>query len=764
MPANPVTHPPADALRAYGLGKLDDTTAEGVLRHLESCPDCRRLVATQPGDSFLDRLRDAHGSSGTPHPSKSLTALTKDLPAAVPVSAVPNLPPELANNPQYEILRELGRGGMGVVYLAKNRLMDRLEVLKVVNRALLDKPQAAERFLREIRAAAKLSHNNVVKAHSALMLGELLVFAMEYVEGDDLDKVVKQQGPLPVAHACYYAYHAALGLQHAHEHQMVHRDIKPHNLILSRQGKKHIVKVLDFGLAKATREGNTDPALTGEGMMLGTPAYIAPEQARDAAGADIRADIYSLGCTLYYLLTGTPPFPGTSAIQVLHGHLMREATPLSQVRQEVPAELAAVVAKMMAKDPAQRYQKPIEVAQALAPFVKSGSKSAGAKGGSQGGVVDLPPFGEAGSKSVPPTLPTTAGGTGPEGWRAAGATRPAKKRWRIGAAVAAAVLLLGLVGLWATGMFRVKTADGILVLDVSEPNADVFVDGEKVTVSWADGGKTAVIRVKPGTRKVEVKKDGFTAFGEEVEFQDSQRRVLTARLVSRGAAPAPAEGNAGDYDLTRGYRLVHFGPGGPRVVLFFNDFKKQYFARVYDLATGQALTPPLKHEDWVFHASFSPDGNRVVTASCDKTARVWDAATGEALTPPLKHEGDVHCAAFSPDGKRVVTASPDKTARVWDAATGEALTPPLKHDDRVFCAAFSPDGKRVVTGGWDKTARVWDAATGKELTPPLKHEDSVFYAAFSPDGKRVVTAPYGTARLWDAATGKELKKATITPD
>src|SRR5215467_3052732 len=137
---------------------------------------------------------------------------------------------------------------------------------------------------------------------------------------------------------------------------MIHRDIKPHNLILSVQNKKHVVKVLDFGLAKATREGDADTDLTGAGRMMGTPDYIAPEQAQDAARADIRADIYSLGCTLYCLLTGQPPFPGLSLMDVLLAHVSTEAKPLNQVRADVPAVLAAVVARMMAKDPAQRFQ------------------------------------------------------------------------------------------------------------------------------------------------------------------------------------------------------------------------------------------------------------------------------------------------------------------------------------------------------------------------------------------------------------------------
>jgi serine/threonine protein kinase len=379
MPLAPGKHPAREVLQAFGLGKLDDASITQVSRHLETCVDCKRQVAELPGDSLLDKLRQANGPVGTPAPGQTMAPLAPAKPSQ-PASAPPNsVPPELLNNAQYDILRELGAGGMGVVYLARNKLMDRLEVLKVISTAVVHKEGALDRFLREIRAAAALSHDNVVKAYTALQLGDLLVFAMEYVEGDDLSKVVKTQGSLAIANACYYARQVALGLQHAHDKNMVHRDIKPHNLILARVGKKHMVKILDFGLAKAASEKKLDRDLTGQGRMLGTPDYMAPEQILDAASADIRADIYSLGCTLYYLLTGAPPFDANSLFELLQAHQSTVAKPLNLVRPEVPVELAAVVAKMMAKEPSKRYQKPVEVAQALTPFfMKAGTKVPGA--------------------------------------------------------------------------------------------------------------------------------------------------------------------------------------------------------------------------------------------------------------------------------------------------------------------------------------------------------------------------------------------------
>ena len=372
MGASAAVHPADPILQAYGMGKLDDVSSAYVSRHLEACDSCQRRVAELLSDDFPGRLQQSQvkPKKASSVWSPSAVSSTDGMPGTVvPPLPVDTLPPELVDHPDWEIIRELGRGGMGVVYLARNKLMGRDEVLKVVGRHLIERPGVLDRFLREIQSAARLQHVNIVTAYSAMRVGPSLVLTMEYVKGLDLAKIVKAKGPLPIAHACSFIHQAAAGLQHAHERGMVHRDIKPANLMVG-EGKKALVKLLDFGLAKVTSESQTDSGLTREGQMVGTPDYIAPEQIRDAKSADIRADIYSLGCTLYYLLTGGPPFRGEHLWDIYQAHFSTDARPLNLVRPEVPAELAAVVAKMMSKKPGRRFQTPGEVARALAPFFK----------------------------------------------------------------------------------------------------------------------------------------------------------------------------------------------------------------------------------------------------------------------------------------------------------------------------------------------------------------------------------------------------------
>jgi serine/threonine-protein kinase len=284
----------------------------------------------------------------------------------------------------YLLLERLGEGGMGQVFKARHKHMDRLVALKLVRKEHLAKPDAIKRFHREIQAAAALSHPNIVLAYDANKVDDTFFYVMEYVDGTDLKQLVRQQGPLGIEQACDYIRQAAEGLQHAFERGLVHRDIKPSNLLVTRSlpegnqkqpGSQAVVaqvKILDMGLARLaeTLDGKEASGhVTQVGRLVGTPDYIAPEQARDARKADIRADLYSLGGTFYFLLTGRAPFPEGSVLDKVLRHQVEKPVPIEKLRPDVPAEVVAIIDRLMAKKPADRFQTPAEVSAVLAAFL-----------------------------------------------------------------------------------------------------------------------------------------------------------------------------------------------------------------------------------------------------------------------------------------------------------------------------------------------------------------------------------------------------------
>ncbi len=280
----------------------------------------------------------------------------------------------------YAIEHVIGRGGMGTVYLARQLSLDRPVALKVMSKKWASDPVFVARFTREAFAAAQLSHPNIVQIHDIGEADGARFFSMEYVRGTSLADLVKKQGKLDPETAVGYVLQAARGLKHAHDRGMIHRDVKPDNLLIDDQG---LVKVADLGLVKTPTLTRTDDQLTdasmsarsgllslpadmtGARIALGTPAYMSPEQCRDAATVDHRADIYSLGCTLYVLVTGRPPFDGTTAVELMSKHAYDQLVPPEQIVARMPREVSAVIQRMMAKDPADRFQDMAEVVRTL---------------------------------------------------------------------------------------------------------------------------------------------------------------------------------------------------------------------------------------------------------------------------------------------------------------------------------------------------------------------------------------------------------------
>jgi len=272
---------------------------------------------------------------------------------------------------QYKILEDLGRGGMGHVYKAVHQTMGRFVALKLLKPKLMATERARELFQKEIHAAGRLRHPNIVTAYDAHITADRSYLVMEFVDGPNLSQLVKEQGPLPIEQACEYIRQAAVGLGDAHPMGLVHRDVKPSNCLVEQTPSGPQVKILDFGLTLVTAgdTGLGEAAMNAANVVLGTPDYVSPEQARNQYAVDGRSDLYSLGCTFYFLLTGEPPFAGGTPVERVERHWNAAPVSVQTKRPDVPEPVAAIVHKLLAKNPKWRYQKAGELAAELAAVV-----------------------------------------------------------------------------------------------------------------------------------------------------------------------------------------------------------------------------------------------------------------------------------------------------------------------------------------------------------------------------------------------------------
>ncbi len=465
------------------------------------------------------------------------------------------LPPDFASCfPNYEVRKELGRGGMGVVYLVLNKSMDRLEAMKVIGNDAIARHDARARFLQEIRTLGKFQHPNITIAFHVEEFRKNLFLFMEYVQGYDLATILESRKRLTVAHACHFAYQTALGLQHAHDNGIVHRDIKPANLMVSSDRKKAVIKILDFGLAKAMPQG-VGAGLTSDNRAFGTPMYMAPEQFENARQADIRVDIYSLGCTLYHCLSGEPPFNVRgNPFELYRLHRDCHAQRLNLIRpDDVPDELAAIVGKMMAKSPGERFQAPAEVARVLKPFFQTSDKEndvltdkeARASENATGPLRRADSVATITSNRNPSLQPQEQRVDGAHS-RAAESIGPRRlgpiaRSSPISRAVfAVGLLVVGIVAALMGGIFdvKVKTPEGLIVLKGLPQGADVLVDGDKISLTWPGENKPVEIRAVIGERKLEVIRGGVRQFGRKVTVRANESTQVTAVLE-----PTPDRGD-----------------------------------------------------------------------------------------------------------------------------------------------------------------------------------------------------------------------------
>ncbi len=613
----------------------------------------------------------------------------------------------------YELLEEIASGGMGVVFKARQKSLNRVVALKTIRpTALRPGDSAIQRFRIEAEAVARLDHPNIVPIFEMGELAGYPFLSLKLIEGGDLEQHISRFKADPRATAVLMAQ-VARAVHYAHLRGILHRDLKPSNILVNRRGQPYVT---DFGLARCLE---SDSDLTHTGLILGTPSYMAPEQVSGPRNeVTMAADVYGLGAVLYTLISGRPPFQADTVYETLHHVREKEPVPPGMSDKAVNRDLEAICLKCLEKDPARRYATSELLALDLEHWV-------------EGGPIAARPAGSV-----------------ERAWRWYRRNRLVARLWAGVAALFLAVpIMTVLLFLRQRGL-----ADEAFSAAQKERGARLLADARAEDIRW----RLVRMNVANGVRLME---QGDTTgalpwFAEALIFDRDDPAAASTHRLRLGTLLNQCPGLDGLFAHTRPILWATLDPVGHRLATASADGT----ARVWDLDSGETIAV-LPHDGPVNRVEFRSDGSRLVTASDDGTVRIWDLEAGQSgLALRLEHGSPVRIALLHPDGRRVVSGGVDGTIRVWNAHDGAPLGPPHRLGSSLLDLVLSPDGTRMATGTAAGQAGIWrlegDHLVGLALLP---HRGAVRHVAFSPDGMRLATASHdGTARLWDGRTGVSL--------
>jgi eukaryotic-like serine/threonine-protein kinase len=681
---------------------------------------CRRCGAPLAGEELAGNC------------PRCLSALLLSPETPEPAEAAPS--PILRHLGDYELLEEVARGGMGVVFRARQVSLAREVAVKVLRDAWLATPAEVKRFRAEAASAAKLKHPNIVTVHEVGEEGGQQFFAMDLVRGQNLAEATRA-GPLAPRRAAELVTKMADAVQHAHEAGVLHRDLKPSNVLLDAQGEPHVT---DFGLARPLDD---ESSLTLTGQILGTPGYIAPEQAKGGGAVGPAADVYGLGAVLFHLLTGRAPFVGASTAETLTQVLQQEPLSPRLLNPATPTDLSAVCLKCLAKYPGQRYGSARELADDLKRFL-------------DGHPTQARPVG---------TMESTV--------------RWCRRKPALAGALVSALLLLMVVAVGAPiAAYRINRER--IVVRQSLYAADMRVVQQ--AIEEGDLGRARELLAQHVPRQAGADLRGFEwryfsyrALGDQVasifsEVSNARHLAVASdgRLLAVGRKVYDAVSGAAlaDQRLDEGDRALAFAPDSHMLLISGREGLKRR-----DFSTGrEVLLAPGERN--VSAVAFSPSGRWLAIGS-SLDLQLYDARGWRlvARNANLRFEPffGAKALAFSPDESVLATAAGDPrpdSSRVecWEVPSLKPLPFPPNKVKNAACICFAPDGRQFFTGGWDGVLRVWDAQTGIELPNRRSvqhHRSFIADMAFLPGTRQLVTAGSDRCiRLW----GTELAERPVT--